>query len=106
MKCKKYAQQERDTAKIQRAILLNARRDVEQAGAAQDAIMEKLTQWRADIERADFQFKRDVLDLLDARIVLRAGPAGRVLVVTTVLTRPVELAYMDARRYRKMKYGN
>lgn len=100
------AQQERDTAKMQRAMLLHAQRETSQAADAQAAIMATLAQWRADIERADYQFKREVLDLLDVRIVLRTGPAGRTLVVTTALTRPVELAYMDARRYRKMKYGN
>lgn len=86
MKCKKYA-----------------RRNEEQAADSQAAILATLAQWRADIECADYQFKREVLDILDVRIVLRAGPVGRVLVVTTALTRPVELAYMDARKYRKWK---
>lgn len=97
------AQRERDEAKVKRAMVLNARREVERAEAGQGKILEKVRQWRASIDQADFPFKRDVLEVLDVRVALCDDEDGqRVVEVGTALSLPKTFPYLPARQYQKM----
>lgn len=100
------AQRERDEARVKRGMLLNVQHETERAEAGQGRILEQVRIWRGLIGQADFQFQRDVLDALDVRVVLLNDEAGgRVVEVGTALSLPMRFAYMGARRYKRMLWG-
>lgn len=100
------AQRERDEARVRRDMLLSEQREAEHAEAGQNDVLEQVRQWRGLIGQADFEFRRDVLDALDVRVVLRADKAGRrVVEVGTAVSLPKRFEYVNARQYQKRLWG-
>jgi site-specific DNA recombinase len=97
------AQRTRDNAREQRDKLSAERRETDRRSQAQADVLERVRGWRAIIGQADFQFKREVLDALDVRIVFKGdGQGGRALSISTVVSLPKDFPYMMERRYKKM----
>lgn len=93
-------------------MLMSARRDVEQRQDGQAALMQQIEAWRGLIDRADYLFKRDVLDLLDVRVRFIAADSGftaagwsspRAIEITTALTKARAFEYVMERRWRKQQ---
>lgn len=100
------AQRERDEARVRRDMLLSEQRETEHAEVGRDSVLEQVRNWRGLISQADFTFKRDVLDALDVRVVLRSDEAGRrVVEVGTALSLPRRFEYMTARQYQMRLWG-
>lgn len=95
------AQRERDAAKAKRETLLDSQRVSVNEQSDQADVMARVRLWRANIGRADFAFKRDVLDALDVRVLF----SGSTVQVSTALSLPVAFEYMTAPRYRRMMRG-
>jgi site-specific DNA recombinase len=97
------AQRERDEAKVRRAGLLSKQHETDRARSGQAQLIDQARAWRALIDQADFRFKREVLEGLDARVVLMDDEHGqRVVVVGTALSLPKAFPYVMARRYRTL----
>ena len=96
-------QRGRDEAKVKRAMLLNEIEELDRVQRGQADILDHLSAWRADIDQADFAFKREVFDILDVRIKLGAGEqGGYVLKVSSRVNVEKVIPYLTAPQYKKM----
>jgi site-specific DNA recombinase len=97
------AQRERDEAKVKRTMLLSQQHETDQARSGQIRLVDKVREWRALIDQADFKFKREVLEGLDVRVVfMNDEHQQRVVAVSTALSLPKTYPYVMARRYKTL----
>jgi site-specific DNA recombinase len=96
-------QRAREEARVKRAVLASEAAETTRQRQEQTDILARVAGWRGDIDHADFVFKREVLEILDVRVILRVDAAGNlVLGVASRANLEKPIPYMRAPDYKRM----